>query len=98
MGSDIELFMYRVMTSLYNMNAPIVFKGALVLKAIQAQTGNPSGLERETHDIDGDWVGSAPTMSYLTGLIQQAVWSAGYNLRVVVKRSYDKTGQQVFIL
>ena len=51
---DIEVFMYKVMNSLYNMNAPIVFKGAMVLKAIQYSTGNPSGLTRETHDLDGD--------------------------------------------
>lgn len=55
--NEVEVFMYKLMTSLNNMNAPIVFKGAMVLKAVQMKYGNPSGIERETHDIDGDWVG-----------------------------------------
>lgn len=88
---DIELFMFKVMTALYNMNAPIVFKGAMVLKAIQYKTGNPSGLERETHDMDGDWCGQTPSMEYLTNLVQQAVYNAGYsNIKVIATREYGE--------
>lgn len=54
--------MYDLMTQLNGMGMPIVFKGALVLKAIQHTYGNPSELERETKDIDGDWTGQAVTM------------------------------------
>lgn len=88
---DIELFMFKVMTALYNMNAPIVFKGAMVLKAIQYKTGNPSGLERGTKDIDGDWCGNPPTMSFLQKSLQQAVYTAGYStVSVVATREYGK--------
>lgn len=62
MVANIKAFMYNFMCELYKENAPIVFKGALVLNAIQSIYGNPSGLERETHDIDGDWVGTVPSM------------------------------------
>lgn len=95
---DIEVFMYAVMTSLYKMNAPIVFKGALVLKAIQMKYGNPSGLERETHDIDGDWVGQKPSMEYLRTLLQDAVVLAGYNyVRVNIKREYSDNRSAEFV-
>lgn len=87
---NLEHLMYSVMTNLSSMNAPIVFKGALVLKAIQYKYGNPSGLERETHDIDGDWVGEPPTMNYLRDLIQTAVYNSGYsNINVVAVRDYS---------
>lgn len=86
--NDEEKFLYRLMTVLYNNNVPIVFKGALVLKVIQYQYGNPSGVERETHDLDGDWVGTAPSMQYLTNILQTAVDSLGYNMRVEACREY----------
>lgn len=54
MVTNAEEFMYRFMSCLCSMNAPIVFKGAMLLKVIQQQYGNPSGIERETHDLDGD--------------------------------------------
>lgn len=47
-----EKFLYDLMTKLYNLGIPIVFKGAMVLKVIQFAYGNPSGIERETHDLD----------------------------------------------
>lgn len=85
-----EKFLYNLMSMLYSMNAPIVFKGALVLKAIQYQCGNPSGLERETHDLDGDWINGAPSMKYLTQLIQNAVNNLGYDIRVEAYREYGE--------
>lgn len=86
---DIEVLMYKIMNSMYNMNAPIVFKGAMVLKAIQYSTGNPSGLTRETHDLDGDWIDGKPSMGYLQGVLQYAVNNAGYNnVTVKAEREY----------
>ena len=85
-----EKFLYDLMTTLYKMNAPIVFKGAMVLKVIQYQCGNPSGLERETHDLDGDWIGDIPSMDFLTKILQNAVDSLGYPLRVEPYREYGK--------
>lgn len=77
--------MYRLIGSLSKLGMPIVFKGALVLKVIQAQYGNPSGLVRETKDIDGDWVGESPTMEYLTCVMKKAVLYAGYSNIIVEK-------------
>lgn len=83
-----EEFLYRLMSMLYSMNIPIVFKGALVLKVVQYQYGNPAMIERETHDLDGDWVGSTPSMEYLTSVLQTAVNNLGYNVRVEAYRDY----------
>ena len=85
-----EKFLYDLMTMLYNSNIPIVFKGAMVLKVVQFAYGNPSGLERETHDLDGDWVKGTPSMSYLTSVLQDAVNKLGYPLRVEPYRSYGE--------
>ena len=48
MISNVEEFMYKFMSSLYSTNTPIVFKGAMLLKVIQSNFGNPSGLVRDT--------------------------------------------------
>lgn len=47
-----EEFLYALMTKMYELRAPIVFKGAMILKAVQHIYGNPTGLVRETHDIE----------------------------------------------
>lgn len=70
MVTNAEEFMYRFMSCLCSMNAPIVFKGAMLLKVIQQQYGNPSGIEREIHDLDGDLVNGTPSMEYLTSILQ----------------------------
>lgn len=83
------MFMFRVMGSMAAMDAPVVFCGANVLRAIQYKYGNPSGLERETHDIDADWVGGVPSMGYLQGFVQEAVRRAGYlDVSVVLYREF----------
>ena len=86
-----EEFLYALMTKLCIMNAPIVFKGAMVLKAIQYMNNDTSGLERITHDADGDWVGEMPTMEYLTNILQQAVNQLNLNfiVRVMPYREYS---------
>ena len=85
-----EKFLYDLMTKLYNLGIPIVFKGAMVLKVIQFAYGNPSGIERETHDLDGDWINDAPSMGYLTSILQKAVNDLGYPLRVEPYRAYGE--------
>lgn len=44
--SQEEMFLYRLMSQLYVMNAQIVFKGAMLLKVIQYTYGDTSGLEK----------------------------------------------------
>lgn len=85
-----EKFLYDLMTKLYNSGVPIVFKGAMVLKVVQFAYGNPSGLERETHDLDGDWVNGTPSMSYLTSVLQKAMNELGYPLKVEPYRDYGE--------
>lgn len=85
-----EKFLYDLMTKLYNSGVPIVFKGAMVLKVVQFAYGNPSGLERETHDLDGDWVNGKPSMSYLTSVLQKVINDLGYPLKVEPYRDYGE--------
>lgn len=59
--TDLEL-MVRMIEELAKLNAPIVFKGAVVLKF--ALPGDLFPMTRETMDIDGDWVGSVPSMNF----------------------------------
>lgn len=84
-----EEFLYALMTKLCSMNVPIVFKGAMVLKVIQYMNNDTSGLERITHDADGDWVGEMPTMEYLTNILQQAVNQLNINFIVIPYREYS---------
>lgn len=62
-------FLYRVMEKLSNAGVPIVFKGAMVLN-LAIKDNNPSGVERATKDIDGDWVGAFPTMEEMEIILQ----------------------------
>lgn len=71
-------FMFNLIIKLSRLGAPIVFKGAMVLKTLQVTIGNPSGLIRDTKDIDGDWVGDPPTMEFLYKLLCTAVRQMGY--------------------
>lgn len=83
-----EKFLYQLMSILYEMQLPIVFKGAMVLKVIQYQYNDKQGLVRETHDVDGDWVGTVPSMQYLTNQLQIAVNRIDKNIKVIPFRAY----------
>lgn len=95
-----EEFLYALMTKMYELRAPIVFKGAMILKAVQHIYGNPTGLVRETHDIDGDWIGDTPSMEDLESILQRAVNEIKTTCIVTVKqvREYGKISQQVLTL
>ena len=67
-----EEFMYQIMGKVYEANAPLVFKGAMITKLILAE-GSYTALERQTGDIDANWVGIRPTMDTLVGTINDAI-------------------------
>lgn len=81
-----EEFLYNLMIKMYELRAPIVFKGAMILKAVQRVYGNPTGLVRETHDIDGDWIGDTPSMEDLASILQRAVDEIKTTCKVTVKQ------------
>jgi hypothetical protein len=62
--TDRERLMYRVMGKIYESDAPIVFKGAMVVRKI-LQDGGIASIDRPTKDIDSHWIGSPPSMGVL---------------------------------
>ena len=86
--------MYSIMSELNNRGVPIIFKGAMVLKAMQMQYGNPSGLTRDTRDIDGDFMVDIDTpknaVEILRNEIQSVVNDLGYPLIVKIARENGK--------
>lgn len=86
---DDEQFLYNLILELSSMGAPIVFKGAMILKYLQDVYGNPSGLNRNTRDVDGDWIGDPPTMNYLYTMLDTAIRRLGYtNFELNVTREW----------
>lgn len=83
--TEFEL-MTRVVENLASMNVPIVFKGAFVLKVVTSKMNYST--TRDTHDIDGDWVGAVPTLEYLRSLIDSAVKQVDQRLSVCTFRNY----------
>ena len=85
-----ERFLYQIMNELYCMEAPIIFKGALITKLVLEEFNNPSKMQRETRDIDADWIGKEPSMDELRGYIQAAVDNIRPGLIVEAKREYGE--------
>lgn len=81
--------LYRIMEELSKSGVPIVFKGAMVLNLL-IRDYNPSLVERGTRDIDGYWVGAAPTMEQMECSIRKAVKSVDHALDVVISREYGE--------
>lgn len=85
-----ERFFYQVMNELYKLDAPIVFKGALVTKIVLSQFKNTSRIERKTKDIDGDWVGKEPDPKVLEQYITKAVKNIDSSLSVMQTRDFSE--------
>lgn len=84
-----EELMYKIMGCLYQEQAPIVFKGALITKLVLAKSGF-DGFARETKDIDADWTGEPPTMKALTSTIDKALSKGGYDMEAIAYREYGE--------
>jgi len=67
-----ERLMYEIIGRISNINAPIVFKGALITKLILRENGY-TDMERPTNDIDANWIGEPPAMDELADLINRSV-------------------------
>lgn len=78
--------MVRLIEELSKLNIPIIFKGAVVLKT--ALLGTSITTDRETHDIDGDWVETPPTMQQLEDIINAALCNITTELVALPYREY----------
>lgn len=81
---DSEEFLYLLMEELSRIGAPVVFKGALVLK-IHLNENAKNSVKRITKDIDANWNGRGDIVLIRNTLIK-AVSNINSSYTVVVKR------------
>ena len=67
-----EKLMYRIIGKISDINAPLVFKGALITKLILLENGY-ADIERATKDIDANWIGSPPPTEILVETINESL-------------------------
>ena len=84
-----EKLMYDILSRISNMDAPIVFKGALITKLVLKEQGYDD-VERATKDIDANWVGEPPTMQRLSETIQKALGDLNERFFVEISREYGE--------
>jgi hypothetical protein len=87
--ADYEKIMYQILGAVSAMDAPIVFKGALITKLVLSENGFVSA-KRPTKDIDADWVGEAPAMSDLADVVNQALKMFGGEFLAFATREYSE--------
>lgn len=73
--TDREKFLYEVIEAIAQSEAPVIFKGAMITKLLLK--GSVNRLERETKDIDCDWVGGEVSMDQLNSIITKAISMVG---------------------
>jgi hypothetical protein len=84
-----EKFMYRIMGKISESDVPIIFKGAMVTKLILSESGY-SALERQTKDIDANWVDSPPSMDVLVEAINNSLGELKNEIYAVAFREYGE--------
>ena len=84
-----ERLMYQVMGNISISDVPIVFKGAMVTKLILAESGY-GALERQTKDIDANWIDSPPAMDDLVGAINRSLGDMRSEFYAVAFREYEE--------
>lgn len=82
-----EQLMMKVIEELSLLKAPIVFKGAMILKFLLAEN-NPTLVNRDTRDIDGDWTSINTSMQELEHILSEAVRRADPTLSVRPFRNF----------
>lgn len=84
-----EKLMYDVLAKISDIDVPIVFKGALITKLILEEHGYKE-IQRMTKDIDANWVGNPPSMSYLSATIRGALAELNDRFNVEESREYGQ--------
>lgn len=84
-----EKLKYDILSKISGIDAPIVFKGALITKLILEEHGYKE-IQRMTKDIDANWVGNPPSMSYLSGTIREALGELNDKFNVEESREYGE--------
>jgi len=84
-----EKLMYQVLGRISEADTPIVFKGALITKLILAESSY-TALQRQTKDIDANWIGSPPSMSALVETINASLGDLRRQFYAVAFREYEE--------
>jgi len=93
-----ENTMYQILGKISETDAPIVFKGALITKLILAEHGYTT-LERQTRDIDANWIGTPPPMDELENTINRSLEAFNGKFHAEVFREYgDKKSAGIYII
>jgi hypothetical protein len=93
-----EQLMYQILGKFSDIDAPFVFKGALITKLVLAEGGFTS-FERPTKDIDANWIGTPPSMRHLTDIVSQALNSLDGEFTAEAIREYrDKKSAGIAIV
>jgi len=81
--------MYLLMGKISGADAPIVFKGAMITRLILVE-GGYTALERQTKDIDANWVGEPPAMNVLIDTINDSLGELINHVYAVAFRAYGE--------
>jgi hypothetical protein len=93
-----ENTMYQILGKICETDAPIVFKGALITKLILAEHGY-TVLERQTRDIDANWIGPPPPMRELENTVNLSLKTLDGKFRAEAFREYgDKKSAGLYII
>jgi len=82
-----ERLMYRIIGAISELDAPIVFKGALITKLILEENGYTT-VQRPTVDIDANWISTPPTMDDLISIVNHSLKSFSGKLYAEAMREY----------
>ena len=97
-GFEHEKLMYEIIGSISMSNAPIIFKGALITKLILAEN-HFNKMERQTVDIDANWVGEPPEMNQLVDIVNCSLANVSAVLYAESTRQYgDKKSAGINII
>ena len=96
--TDRENIMYQILGKISETDVPIVFKGALITKLILAEHGYTT-LERQTRDIDANWIGAPPPMDELENTINRSLEAFIGKFYAEAFREYgDKKSAGIYII
>jgi len=96
--TDRENIMYQILGKISETDVPIVFKGALITKLILAEHGYTT-LERQTRDIDANWIGTPPPMHELENTINCSLKAFNGKFHAEAFREYgDKKSAGIYII
>jgi len=86
--TDKEKLMYRIITEISKTGTPIIFKGALITRLVLAENGY-TAINRQTKDIDANWIDLPPSMESLTETINSSLTVFNGELYAEAVRDYE---------